>query len=480
MDIRGRVIRGGAVKLISQLAVTVLRIGYVAVMARLLSPADFGLLAMVTVVTGFLDVFATGGLSSATIQRTDISDEQVSGLFWINVAIGCALSVICLLSGPLIVHLYGEPQVAWIAAALAPIFLINALGVQHGAILMRHLRYEMQSAIDLASQLVSIVVGVAMAWAGFSYWSLIAAALVVPATSAALVWRAVDWRPQRPGVPAGLGSLLQFGGTVTLNGVVVYLSYNLERALLGRYWGIDALGYYTRGQAVVGMATNSVSSAIGSVAFTALSRLQREPERLKGYFIRAFSLLMGAVVPPTLLCALCATEVVHLLLGPKWSAAIPVVQLLAPSMLVFAVLNSLGPFIVAIGMQNRSLYLGFALAVVMITAYVIGLPYGITGVALSFSVAMCLWMVPHVAWCLHGTNLTVREFFMAAARPMLAGGAGAAATMGVQLATEGFTPLLRLVAASVVFLSVYGFVLLIALGQLAVYRSLVTAIKDAN
>src|SRR5262249_28359648 len=148
-----------------------LRIVSVVLLSRLLDPSDFGLVAMVTAITGVYGLFTNAGLSSATVQKVTVSNEQISTLFWINMLIGAILAVLCLITAPAIVILYHEPRLYWITVAVAAGFIFSAAGVQHYAVLERQMRYVALSLIEIVSQLVSLAVGVGMAASGFGYWA---------------------------------------------------------------------------------------------------------------------------------------------------------------------------------------------------------------------------------------------------------------------------------------------------------------------
>ena len=165
------------------------------IMARLLDPQDFGLFAMVLVVTGIYDLFSTAGLSTVTVQRETISHQQVSTLFWVNVLVGMVLALACLATAPALAALYHEERLFWIAVALSGGFLMTGAGVQHMALLQRELRYVTVAAIEIGAQVIAYAVGIAMALKGFSYWSLVAAAVAAPCLSTIFSWAAAGWVP---------------------------------------------------------------------------------------------------------------------------------------------------------------------------------------------------------------------------------------------------------------------------------------------
>ena len=155
-DLKKRVVRAGVSKLLGQGAIFVLRLGFVAIMARLLPPEDFGLVAMVIAFTGVYDLFTTAGLSLAAVQRPTITDEQVSTLFWVNILVGALLCLLCFVTAPFLVTFYNEPRLFWVTAALGAGFLFNAVGVQHSALLQRQLRFTDLTTIEVLSLLVQL------------------------------------------------------------------------------------------------------------------------------------------------------------------------------------------------------------------------------------------------------------------------------------------------------------------------------------
>jgi O-antigen/teichoic acid export membrane protein len=478
-DLKQRTIRSGLAKLCSQAADFVLRITSLIIMAHLLEPKDFGLVAMVTAVTGLYGLFTSAGLSAATIQAPTISNEQLSTLFWINIAVGTALALLCILTAPILVRFYHEPRLFWVTVAVAIGFIVNAATVQHSAILQRHLRYVALAVIETLSQLVGFTVGITMALNGFGYWALVGAAVATPAAFLICVWVVAQWIPGMPRRNVEIGSMLRFGGTLTLNSVVVYTAYNLEKVLLGRFWGADILGLYGRAYQLVNVPTENLNSAIGGVTFSALSRLQNDPARFKNYFLKSYALVNSLTLPITLFSALFGDLIISVCLGPKWAEAAPIFRLLAPTVMVFGIINPLGWLLLALGLYGRSFRIALVLAPVVITAYLIGLPYGPTGVALAYSTAMALWLVPHVLWCLHKTIISPRDLLLAISKPLLSAVIAAAFAFSTQLYIgESVSPLLKLLLAIVTMGATYSLILLFIMGQNVLYLDILNGLRN--
>ncbi|HZY74248.1 MAG TPA: lipopolysaccharide biosynthesis protein [Edaphobacter sp.] len=478
-DLKQRALRGGLARIISQASVLVLRTGSLMIMARLLVPKDFGLVGMVTAVIGVFAVFRDFGLSAAVIQRVTITKEQSSTLFWINLLVGAILSTLTVATGPFVAAFYHEPRLVGVTAALATAFLFNSAGVQHSAHLEREMRFVALSLMDILSLIVSIAIGITMALHGLGYWSLVATPTITPLVYTIGVWMISGWVPGRPHRRAGIFSMMRFGGTLTLNGLVAYFAANLDKVLLGRFCGMEALGIYGRAYQLTNIPTDSLNSAAGGVAFAALSRIQNEPSRFRSYFLKGYSLILTLIVPITLISAIFAPEIVRVFLGAKWVTAGPVFRRLAPITLAFAVLSPTGWMLAACGRVGRTLRIALVMAPLLFAGYAIGLHWGPQGVATGYSVVMLSAVLPLVAWAAYETPVSFKDFLLAISRPLISGAAAAIAAglvdffFGAHLA-----PLPRLIVGITMIGLIYASMLLYVMKQkqfyLAVVRSLIS------
>jgi O-antigen/teichoic acid export membrane protein len=478
-DIKHRTLRGGLAKVCAQCATFTLRIGSLMVLARLLDPKDFGLVGMVTAFTGVLNMFRDFGLGAAAVQSANVTEEQVSTLFWINLGVGGTLTLLMMAMAPAIAAFYHEPRLVWVAVLLACGFLFNAAGVQHSAYLQRRMRFTVMAGIDVMALVISIVVGISMAARGYGYWALAAMAVAPPLVVTAGLWIASGWIPGRPRKRAGVRSMMRFGGTMTLTGLVVYIAYNFEKVLLGRFWGAQAVGLYGRAYQLITIPTDNLNSSVGEVAFSALSRLQHDPVRFRSYFLKGYSLVLALTLPLTIMCALFANDLISVLLGPKWHDAIAIFRLLSPTILIFAMINPLAWLLFSLGMLGRSLKVALVLAPLVIAGYVAGLPYGPKGVAFAYSAVMTVWVIPHIAWGVHGTVVSFKDIMVTVSRPLLSGVTAAAAAISLQsLYGSLLSPLPRLIVGSAVLLAVYLGMLLYVMGQKAFYVNLVAGLRQ--
>jgi O-antigen/teichoic acid export membrane protein len=461
----------GAIAAVSAQGVKfVLQFATMMVLARLLSPDDFGLQGMVGVVTGFLALFADAGLGMATIQRLEVTHEQTSTLFWINVAVGAVLTMLCTALAPLLVAFYHEPRLYWVVVVSGTAFMFNGVAAQHRALLQRSMRFVTQATIEVVSLALGSATGVVMGVLGFQYWSLVGMALLTSIVGAIAVLFAVPWLPGPPRRRSDIRSMLHFGGLATLNGFVVFLAWNSEKLLLGRFWGSDALGLYGRAYQLVTMPVQQFNTAVTAVAFPALSRIQDDADRLARSFLKAYALLISLTVPITIISALFADEIVGVVLGPKWMAAAPILRLLAPVALVLAVANPLSWLLLSTGQAGRSLSISTVTTPVVIGAVVIGVRHGPEGVALAYSAVLLLLLIPIAALSKHGTRITWMDLW-GATKPsflcgLLAGGAG----LLVKIMLGGnWPPILGLMLGVATVSGIYGCTVMFVAGQKHMY-----------
>jgi len=217
------------------------------------------------------------------------------------------------------------------------------------------------------------------------------------------------------------------------------------------------------------------------VAFSGLSRVRHEPARFRSYFLKGYSLVLALTIPITIAAALFAHDLIRVLLGPKWTDVADIFRLLAPTILIFALINPLAWLTFSLGMIGRNLKIVLVLAPLVIGGYVLGLPYGPRGVAIGYSALMTLWAIPHIAWCVHGTVISPRDIFVAASRPFISGIAAAALAFAVQFFfAQSLSPLPRLVLGVTILLSVYVGMLFYVMGQKEVYWDLLRGFRKSS
>jgi O-antigen/teichoic acid export membrane protein len=469
--------RGAVVSTGAQVATFVIRMSSLVVLARLLLKEDFGLVNMVTAFTGFLGLLRDAGLSMATVQRASITRTQTSTLFWVNVATGVLLASAAVVTAPAVAAFYGEPRLFWITVALGTSFLFHGTAAQHRAMLQRRMRFTALASVDMASFVFSTAAGIGMAVAGYGYWALVAMTIGQSAITLVGVWLATGWIPGTPRRQSGIRSMLAYGGAVSSLNLVVYVAYNLDKVLIGRFFGAEALGVYGRAYQLVNLPYENLHSTMGLVMFPALSRVQDDPVRLRHYFLQGYSLFLSLIIPMTIGLALFADDIVAVFLGSTWRDAAGILRLLAPAVLAFAFANPSVWLMLAEGRAGRCVRLWLLVTPALILGYVVGLTHGPRGVAVGCSVAMGLAIVPVLRSATSGTSITMRDIARAATPTSLSIAVGAVAVLALEPIMQTVAlPVARLVVESTVLFGVYLFTLLFVMKQKSVYAQVLSDI----
>lgn len=417
-DLKGRSVRGGMLTLTSQGTQFAIQSIATVVLARLLTPADYGMVAMVMAITGLGQAFADLGLSEATVQRKDLTHDQVSTLFWINVAIGLILMLVTMSLAPVLAWFYKEPRLTGIALLTSLTFLICGLRVQHGALLKRQMRFLSLTIRDIASVALAVPVAIIMARRGAGYWTLVALPLMMNFISTVLSWLMVRWIPGLPRRDADVGSMISFGGNVAASYVIFNVNRSADSVLIGWYWGAGALGLYSKAYNLLMLPVRQLSVPASSVAVPAFSRLQEDPGRFALYYLRAINLIIWISAPIFAFLFVAAKPVIVLLLGNQWREAAPVFQILALSALAQLLLESTIWLFVSRGQSGRLLKLMLIISPLVVGSFAVGLPFGIKGVALSGSVLLLVIFPQILKYAFRGTDLTLQRLGQAILYPI--------------------------------------------------------------
>jgi O-antigen/teichoic acid export membrane protein len=418
-DLRGRSVRGGAITLLGQGTKFIVTLGSMAVLARMLTPEDFGLVAMATAVIGFTTVFKDMGLSMATVQRAHIDHDQVSTLFWLNVVASVILSVATVAVAPVLAWFYKEPRVTAIAVVLSATTLVGGFTIQHQALLRRQMRFGALAFVEIFSLVVATIVALASALAGVGYWALVVLQLVREVAGSAALWFMCRWRPGRLVRRSGVRALVSFGVHLSGFNALNYAARNVEKMLIGWYWGAGPVGLYNNADRILLLPIQQINTPLTSVAVPALSRVQNDPDRYRAYYRRGVLLTVTAGMPIVVFLLVAAKKTVLAFLGPQWVDAVPIFRALGPAAFIGTFNVATGWVFVSLGTTRRQLHWGIFSTVAILLAYFVGLPHGPIGVAFAFSASLIVLRLPSVIYCFRGTFLSVRDLWFAMWRPML-------------------------------------------------------------
>jgi O-antigen/teichoic acid export membrane protein len=419
-NLKRKSIRGGAVAMVAECTDFVIRFGSVAVLARLLVPEYFGLLGMVTVFTSIAERFKDLGLSNATVQKKEISHEQVSTLFWLNAGVGFAMMLLVVGLAYPISLFYSDARLIPITLAIATSFPLSGMVVQHQALLRRQMKFTQMAAIQISSSLLSLTLAIIMALKGFGYWALVAREVSRNVFMAAGSWLCMPWVPGAPSRQAGVGSMLRFGGDLTANNLVWFLCSSMDQVLIGKLFGAVPLGFYRQGFQLVLAPITQLGYPVQVVGEAALSRLQHDPGKYRRYYRKLLSILSLFTMPIVVFLAVYAEPFVRVTLGDRWIAATPIFQVLAIAAMFRPVATTAGGVMLTCGHSRRFLGVGFLTSVTLLLFFFAGIPWGPVGIAWAHVWSFYLLLVPKLYLSFKGTPVSVGLFFSSIARPLAA------------------------------------------------------------
>jgi O-antigen/teichoic acid export membrane protein len=393
-NLKRRTISSGLVTISAQAAKFGLNLASTVILARMLTPRDFGLVAMVTAVTGFLAMFRHAGLSIPTVQREHITHAQVSNLFWINLGVSGLCALILAALSPAMAWFYRDSRITYITLILSTTFLIGGFRVQHLALLKRQMRFKAIALIEVGSIATGVFVGVVMALLHYRYWSLVGLSLATEIASFLLTGLVSRWRPQLPSRGSGIGPLVTFGAHQTAGSFIFGLARGCDNLLIGRFYGAAAVGLYSRGASLVIRPMEQFLLPIDAVFLPTLSRLQSQPERYRCTFLRLYeAIAMSVFFFSSLLLAL-SYPLTLVLLGHKWENAAAIFAGFTFTAIQLPLSNAANWLLTSQGRGKDIFRVTSINALLMLASIVVGLPFGPLGVAIAFSATGLLVRLP--------------------------------------------------------------------------------------
>jgi polysaccharide transporter, PST family len=399
-----------------------LMIGMTIVAARILSPDDYGVLAMWAPILAFVLLFQELGFSTSTIQAESLTTEQSTTLFWINVGASSIIALLLIITSPLIGTFYGDDRVAYVTAASAGMVLVASLGIQHTALLNREMRYRQIAAIVVSSATITAATTVGLAAYLQNYWSLYLGMFAGTITQVVMTWAISNWRPGRRAPLQDTKPLIELGLHVASFGILNFFSRNVDNVLIGRFWGAMSLGLYERSQQLMVAPLQLVNWPLGRVMLPVLSRLRDEERRYKEAYISCLRALLLATAPPAAVAIAASDVLVVLLLGSQWEAASPIFFWLALGTLYQPIANSTGWLFISRGRGRAFAVWGVVSSTMTVASFVIGLPGGPASVARAYVAMNFLLTLTVIVWASKGSPVRARDIYYAAAPAMAAAG----------------------------------------------------------
>ncbi len=405
------------------------------ILARLLTKEDFGLVAVAVIAINYLSVVKDLGLGLALIQRRDDIDEAANTVFTLNIILGFSLSLLVIPLAPLFALYFEDPLVTPVLRWLGISFAINALGSVHINLLMRDLDYRRKFIPDIGNTLIKGIVSITLAFTGFGVWALVFGQVAGALSSVILVWIVKPWRPRLKLNRQLARELVQFGASITGIDILSVFVDNLSYIIIGRLFGLAALGVFSMAYRLPEMLIVGNLWVIAGVIFPAFSSIQDRPDDLRRGFLVSIRLVQLIVVPLCLGLFVAAEPIVLVFFGEQWLEAIPLLQILAIYALIYSVGYHIGDVYKAIGRPDILLKLNILSIFIMVPALVLGSNFGVIGLAWGYLISIALDQTITIYVATRFVKVTFLDIFKELKPAML----GALFMVPVAFATLTFT-----------------------------------------
>lgn len=388
------------------------------ILARLLSPKDFGLIGMVLVFAGFASSLSEMGLGASLVQHRTASARHLNAAFWANVAAGTFLTILFGLLAPLIAQFYQEPLLRWLTPALACNLLFSSLNVVQNALLVKTLDFRTKFWMSSISLAVSGIVGILMAFSGAGVWSLVAQALALTAMQVALMWCLSSWRPAFSFDWPAFRELMRFGGNLTASTIFHYWGRHVDKLIIGRLLGSAPLGIYTLADKLMRLPVTNATDIASAVMFPALATIQEDVQSVKRTYLRATRMLALVTFPMMMGLVVLAEPAIQCVYGDKWRGAIGIVQLLCFAGMAQSIYFTGGWVFLSQGRTDIVLRFSIYTTLVRVIGVLVGAHWGLVGVAWSYVLGTYVFIL-YPAWSCAGRliNLGFRQLLANLAGP---------------------------------------------------------------
>jgi PST family polysaccharide transporter len=433
-----------------------------AILARLLSPDDFGLVALATLAVNYLSVLKDLGLGDALIQRREDVEEAANTVFTLNLILGVVLTLASVAIAPLAAAYFRQPLVIPLLRALGLTFAINALGSVHIVMLQRQLDFRRKLIPDIGRSIVKGVVSIGCALAGMGAWALVIGQLAGVVIGVLIAWAVYPWRPRLMINSKLAFGLLKFGMSLIIIQVFTVIEDNLDYLIIGRRFGEAPLGIYTLAYRLPEMLVISLLWVMASVIFPAYSTVQDQPDILRRGFLATIRFTEILAVPICLGLFLAADPIVRVVFGPQWLEAIPVLRVLAIFALFTSIGFNVGDVYKAVGRPDILVKLSIAYLATLTPALIFGANFGLVGVAFGHLTVSFIYMFVRIAVATRFVKVNLWDI-LGELKPSLLGGLALSALVIPSLyLTAGLAPLWQLLiivtAGAVGYLSVLWFI----------------------
>lgn len=412
-------VRNGTITMSAQIVLFLLNIARMIVLARILTPKDFGLIGMVTVFTTFAVIFRDAGLPVATIQKKIITPNQINSLFWVNFLISLIFGLSMIASAPVISNFYNQPELRAVTIVLSFPLFFQGLFVQHSALLRRHMRFTPLMVIKITASFIGASVAITLAVMGWNYWALVYSTVASSLTTMLTTFFFCPWLPKRNKIGPEVLKFLKFGGHITIFNIVNFFTRNFDNILIGKYLGADCLGLYAKAYSTVYLPIDNLRAPITNVALPVCSRIKSNDFHIRSYARKYIFLLAFFAMPLMMFSFLFSKEIIIVVFGQNWIAMNPLLKFFAIAGFIQTPANVKGLLLLSCGKSKEYMYQGIAVSFVFLTSFIIGLKWGVIGVSAAYAISSYIIQPPTFLYSCRHTPLQVKDFISSVYIPLL-------------------------------------------------------------
>ena len=380
------------------------------ILARLLTPADFGLVALASVFVALAQLIVDQGLGDALVQRREITESHIDTAFWVAVATGSSLTVLAYLLAWPISALVREPDLAPVLQVLSVVYFLSALTSIPIALLTRQLAFRVLAMRAVVSIAIGGAVGIAMAILGYGAWALVGQQVAAAVVSVALLWAVTDWRPRMHASAKHFRELFSFGIRVTASDILGFVSRNADNFLIGVVLGTVPLGIYAVAYRILDVSQRLLVNVTRKVTFPAFSRLQDQPDRLRRAYLRATRASAVLILPGYVGLALVAPELIVTLFGATWAESGPVSAVLFLGGPVLGIQAFAGSLLYAVGRPDVVFRFRVISTVANVVGFVAAVSFGILAVAAAFTIRGYVLLPLLLVWTRRYAGIGIGEY----------------------------------------------------------------------
>ncbi|WP_373032378.1 lipopolysaccharide biosynthesis protein [Sulfurovum sp.] len=409
-NVKSKSVKGGLELIIGQIVSFLLLIISTMILARILSPEDYGIIGIVTAITGFFTLFKEFGLTISIIKKKILTNLELITVFWLYVIVGTVLMILMMIMSVPIAKFYDDSRLIDVTIIISLTFLIGSFSIVPSALLKRTMQFRKLIYSQLIASFFGAIMTIISAYIGLGYWSLVINILVTTFINSLLVIWSFGWFPKIKLYINSIKNHLEVGKNITLFDLVNYFARNLDNLIIGKYYGSSMLGLYSKAYQLLLLPIQKIRTPIYSVALPALASLREKPKEYNAYYLQLVSILN--IISLLLICFLWLNsyEIIYFVLGEKWLLSAEFFSVLAFAALIQPVYGTLGLVLITLGKSRKYLHWGILNFMIIAIGFIVGINFDLKTFILIYVIANYISFLISVPFVFHDTPINIVNF----------------------------------------------------------------------